>query len=283
MNQDQLKSLLLKLEDEVDDFTLLYSGKESKKVDGLYKPDTREIIIHNKNHKTENEIIYTGIHEFAHHINCTKSAKPVTSRSHTVIFWDIFHRLLYKAEHAGIYNNIFKTDPDFQDLTKSIKENYLSLNGNLMKEFGAKLMVAMQLCQEKNVSFEDYVDRELGLHRTAAKTLVKTYEHNVNPEIGYENMKTVAKIKNNEIREQVQAAFLNGNSPDMVKASFSKHIREQQEMSRIEFLEQEKDRVKETVERLKNRLVELESEIRKMRKSGESGTDEIFAGDATDE
>lgn len=265
MNQDQVKQLLLKLDNKVEDFTVQFSGKESKKVDGLYKPDLKEILIHNKNHKTENELVYTAIHEFAHHINCTKSAKPVTARSHTVIFWDTFHRLLYKAEQLEIYNNIFKTDNDFVAMTEEIKSKYFTANGQLMKDFGNTLIKAMQLCSDKNVSFEDYVDRELGLHRHAAKTIMQTVKLDINPEIGFENMKTAVRIKNPEIRKQVEQAFSTGSSPDMVKAEFSPHFAEQKKKSRIEFLQEEKQRLKDTLQNVKNKLVQVESEIRKIR------------------
>ena len=46
MNQTQVKELLLQLKEDVEEFSVIFSGKKSKKVDGLYKPDSREIIIH---------------------------------------------------------------------------------------------------------------------------------------------------------------------------------------------------------------------------------------------
>ena len=67
MNQDQLADKLRTLAD-VPPFTLVFSGKKSKKVDGLYKPAEREILIHNKNMSGDSDLIYTAIHEFAHHI-----------------------------------------------------------------------------------------------------------------------------------------------------------------------------------------------------------------------
>ena len=51
MNNDAIKELLLKLEETSIDFTVTLSGKESNKVNGLYKPETHEIILHNKNFK----------------------------------------------------------------------------------------------------------------------------------------------------------------------------------------------------------------------------------------
>ena len=69
MNQDQTKALLLQLEPQAPAFELIFSGKSSKKVNGLYKPETREILLHNKNFASDEELIYTAIHEFAHHLH----------------------------------------------------------------------------------------------------------------------------------------------------------------------------------------------------------------------
>ena len=110
MNQDQVKTKLLELDKSVEDFTITFSGKKSKKVDGLYKPDIREIILHTENFGNDNQLIYTAIHEFAHHIQFTKSSIPISIRAHTNKFWNIFHNLLFDAESKGIYENVFKKD-----------------------------------------------------------------------------------------------------------------------------------------------------------------------------
>ena len=81
MNQSQIKDLLLRLEEDVEEFSVIFSGKKSLKVDGLYKPESREIIIHNKNTEDQNAIFYTSVHEFAHHIHVTKSVVPVSRRT----------------------------------------------------------------------------------------------------------------------------------------------------------------------------------------------------------
>ena len=97
MNQTQVKDILLQLKDDVQEFTVIFSGKKSTKVDGLYKPLTREIIIHNKNTEDENAIVYTSIHEFAHHVHVSSSVVPVSRRAHTKEFWAILHSLMEKA------------------------------------------------------------------------------------------------------------------------------------------------------------------------------------------
>lgn len=259
MNQDQVVANLLQLDDSVEDFSVTFSGKSSKKVDGLYKPETKEIVIHNKNHETDSALMYTAIHEFAHHIQFTSSPEPVSTRAHTNRFYDIFHHLLGKAEQLGVYENIFEKEHEFIELTSRIKEKFMRVNGELMKEFGNVLIEAHALCQRYHASFEDYVDRVIGLHRTAAKSIMKFTSMDINPEIGYENMKTVASIKDDGVRELVQEAFLDGQSPDMVKAKFTAHKDSCDD--KVEYLVREKERLEKSLETITVKLAKVEREL----------------------
>ena len=258
MNQEQVKGKLLKLESKVEDFTLLFSGKASKKVDGLYHPDKQEIIIHNKNFMDDNPLIYTAIHEFAHHIQYTTSSLPISARAHTNRFWDIFHKLLRSAEQMNIYNNIFKTNNEILDLTKRIKDDFLIKNANLMKDFGKLLHEAYELCIKNNASFDDYVDRELLLHHNTAKALIKISGMDINPKIGFDNMKTVASIKDDAVRELAESAFLEGKSPDMVKAEFASPQRVDDALGQ---LLDERDRLERSLENLTVKLAKVERRI----------------------
>ncbi|HPO49102.1 MAG TPA: hypothetical protein PLO89_02155 [Spirochaetota bacterium] len=263
MNQDLVKEKLLLLETEMsfegeNDFKVTFSGKKSQIVNGLYKPDLKEIIIHNKNFSDDNSLIYTAIHEFAHHISYINSGGLRTSKSHSSAFWSLFHRLLIRAEDLGVYKNIFESNLEFVKLTGEIKEKYLTKNGELMKEFGKVLASAMELCLKYNVRFEDYVDRGLLLPRNTAKSLVNIYAMDVNPKIGYENMKIVASIKDDDKRLESQNAFLEGQSPDMVKNSLSSENKNDNVKDR---LEKERLRIEKTIENLRKKLEEIDSKL----------------------
>lgn len=258
MNQDQVKKKLLQLESDVDHFEVIFSGKTSKRVDGLYKPDEREIIIHNKNHEDDNSLMHTAIHEFAHHIQFTRSPVPISARCHTSSYWSLFHNLLSRAEEAGIYNNVFSSDPRFTELTKKIREKFLSKNAQLMKEFGELLMEAHKLCVQNHLSFDDYVDRELGLHRSIAKNIMRVSTFDVNPEIGFENMKTVASIRDDETRKQAEQAFIEGKSPDTIRAEF---LSRKKPDDALEFLVNEKDRIERSIDNLTVKLAQIERKI----------------------
>jgi hypothetical protein len=263
MNQDQVKEQLLRLEPDTEEFSVIFSGKQSRRVNGVYHPEIREIIIHNKNFAIDNDLMYTAIHEFAHHLHFTRSAVPISDKAHRNEFWDIFHKLLAKAETLGIYRSIFDIDKDFRALTQKIREEFLARNGALMKEFGALLIQAENLCKKNHTRFEDYVDRILGVHRTTARVLMRLQALDVNPAIGFENMKTVASLRNEEDRKGAEAAFLSGKSPDMVKAEFG---RRPQAKEPSEQLRQEKKRIEKTIASLGRRLEEIEHRLEQIEK-----------------
>ncbi len=263
MNQDQVKSRLLSLEPAVEEFSVIFSGKQSKRVNGLYYPERREIIIHNRNFRDDNALMYTAIHEYAHHLHFTRSPVPISSRSHTSDYRNILHDLLVKAERGGVYRSIFDVHPDFVRLTGRIKSDYLTPNGTLVKELGGLLVKAESLCHEHNVRFEDYVERALCLDRQTATTMMRIHSLDVPPTIGYDNMRTVANIRNPEERKMAVEAFSAGQSADMVKAAVKSSRANEKEP--IERLFTEKQRLERTIESLREKLKDVEARIDKMR------------------
>lgn len=263
MNQEQVKEKLLTLENHADDFSVIFSGKESKRVNGLYNPENREIIIHNRNFTDDNSLMYTAIHEFAHHLHFTGPKAPSSCRAHTRTFRGILHRLLQLAEELGIYNNIFETDERFISLTRTIRDDFMKTNGRLMKEFGKLLLDARDLCHETSTSFEDYVDRILGLQHGSAHTLLKVNELDITPDIGFDNMRAVASIRDEERRISVQDALLGGMSPDRVFDDFQDDI-PKMKPDKLKVLMDEKEKLEKSLERLTARLARVEREIQDM-------------------
>ena len=240
MNNDQIKEILLSIEETDIDFTVTMSGKESKKVNGLYKPENHEIILHNLNFKSDNQLIYTAIHEYTHHLMTERKLEQTggldvcKTRAHTNDFWAKFHELLEKAEEQGVYVIGLEENPALAELTEDIRKNYLSRNGQIMLEFGQKLAEAHKLCLEANIRYEDYIDRILRLPRAAAKSIVKMTSANLNPDLGYENMKIVSNISNPQKREEAQNQILQGKSPDSVRAMMKRKVEEVDVKTRLE-------------------------------------------------
>jgi len=257
LNQDQVKDILLQLEESTVAFTITFSGKSSKKVNGLYKPETQEIILHNKNFKTDNQLIYTAIHEYTHHLlnekklEISNGLQPRKTRVHTNEFWTKFHQLLTIAEEKNLYTIGVEDSAELSELTEQIKNNYLRKNGELMLEFGKLLAKAHQLCEAANIRYEDYIDRVLKLPRTAAKSITQVGIVQPDPAIGYDNMKMIAGISDEKKRNEAQDKLLAGSSPDTVRSMMKKKTEDIDEKTK---LEKEKIRLEKSINQLSSRL-----------------------------
>jgi hypothetical protein len=262
MNQEQVKEILLQLNDEVEEFSLIFSGKTSKKVNGLYTPDTREIIIHNRNFDNDNLLLYTAIHEFAHHVHITSSPVPVGSKSHTIEFRRVFHELLTAAEEKGFIKSIFETDQELAVLTEAIKKKMIGPQGELARQLGEAFLQAQKICTDKGYRFEDYIERVLQFDTSTARTLIKAAGLGVPTGLGYENMKLVASVADSDNRDQLQSSLLKGESRDTAKSI----IRNSGEVDPVEKLLKEKKRVEKTIDSLSKKLEIINQNLDKYEK-----------------
>jgi hypothetical protein len=267
MNQDGIKHILLALEDTTLDFSVIFTGKKSKKVNGLYKYDSFEILLHNKNFSSDSELIYTAIHEYAHHLEYEKllaqnGGEPPLKlpRFHNTDFWTHFHSLLEIAEKKGYYILKGGMPNSLSALTEEIQKLVLQ-NGQTVRDLGGLLMKAQKACEKENVRYEDYIDRVLQMPRTAAKTIAKIAEFQVAPALGYENMKFVAALPSGEQRKTAEAQFLSGKTPDTVRGIIKPQPKQTDTKTR---LEQEKKRIERTIQTLSARLKQVEENLAKL-------------------
>ena len=260
MNQDQVKEILLQIEESGLEFSVTFTGKASKKVNGLYKSDTHEILLHNKNFSVDNELLYTAIHEYTHHRLCELDGTR-SGRVHTQRFWSYFHRLLQKAEEKGLYKIAMEESPELLELTDTIRTTIMTEDGKLMKELGRLLSKARVLCKQAGVRYEDYIDRVLCLPRASAATIEKIHAFDVKPELGYEAMKVVANIANPDKRAAAEDLFLQKHSPAFVRDSVKNKPQDEDPRRK---LENEKRRIERTIVSLQARLSELEDTLAKM-------------------
>lgn len=269
MNQDQVKELLLRIRETAEPFQVILSGKKSRKVNGLYKPEERQIILHNRNFASESELVYTAIHEYAHHLHFTSEQPPRSARSHTTRFWSLFHGLLAEAEGRGLYLSPFEELEDFRALSREIKENIIAKNGALMKELGRLLARAEQLCLEHHLSYADYIDRILAIPRASAGAMLKAHRLDLDPRVGYENMRLIARVRDPELRLRAERELLSGKSHDMVKEMISAPA---QQSDPVERLRSEKQRLERWIERLQRRLETVSRELQELEPKTERET-----------
>jgi hypothetical protein len=121
---------------------------------------------------------------------------------------------------------------------------------------------AHELCTAIGVRFEDYVDRMLRIPRTAANMAIKMFEYDLNPEVGADNMRFLAGIRDADDRQAAETALIKGKSPDSVKTAIrQKNNPELAEEPKLR-LEKEKIRLERTIETLTKRLEEVKKELR---------------------
>jgi hypothetical protein len=258
MNQDRVKEILLRVAEPKTEFSVIFSGKESSLVNGLYKPTSREIIIHNRNFDSDDQLVYTALHEYAHHLHCERKGGLSSGRAHTNEFWGIFHDLLVEAEGLGLYRNVFDSEPEFVELTSKIKGSCVAENGRVMLEFGRLMVEAQALCTKYKMRFEDYVDRALGVPRATAATAARAVSYDIDPEVGWDGMRMAAGIRDPGMRGEALEALRGGASPAAVKARFAAVPPSEDAAER---LAAEKARLERTIQNLESKLAEVERRL----------------------
>lgn len=267
MTNERIKEILLDICTTDIDFSVIQTGKESKRVNGFYKPDTHEIYLHNLNFKSENMLIYTAVHEYTHHVVTVEKQENDPSygkmcKVHTQEFWARFGVLIKIAEEKGYYKIGWEENAELKSLTEDIKTNYLAKNGELMQEFGKKLARAMELCKETEIRYEDYIDRVLCLPRGSEKDIRKVGAVQVNPAIGFDNMKVVASVKKKDERSEVEQQFVEGGqSPASVREMMKQKSALSRNADPKSKLEKEKSRLEKTIAQLTQRLEYVEESL----------------------
>ncbi|MFZ2635547.1 MAG: hypothetical protein WAX33_04320 [Rectinemataceae bacterium] len=169
MNQEQVKETLLSLKIPCPDFTLVFSGKASRRVNGLYRPSETTITIHNKNFRDDNALMFTALHEFTHHIAFTREL-VTGSRSHPIIFWALFHSLIGAAMKAGIYTDPYLEDPDLKQRGDEILA-LMAEENRIRVRLGKALADMHTASEEAGARFDDFLDRHARIPRTQARAL----------------------------------------------------------------------------------------------------------------
>jgi IS1 family transposase len=165
VNQEAVYEKLLRLWKCKEKFSVVFSGKGRRRINGLYSHSRKEILIHNlnfiddDNECNENQLIYTAIHELAHHIQATEFGER-GSRCHTQLFWSCFHDLLAKAESEGVYR--LELDPETQALADQARELSRQI-AKTQRDLGETLERLDALCRKQGVRTEDVFQRRIQL------------------------------------------------------------------------------------------------------------------------
>lgn len=219
MTTEEIKNRLSKLYGCKEDFTVIMSGKVSNRVNGLYKSATHEIILHNRNFKNDNQLMYTAVHEFTHHVLTTEEGGKAT-----------------KA-HSGAFKALVK----------------------LQKQLVTVLNKLQEVCDEEGERIEDVIESDLQMSRNKAKELRRMAVSN--SEFSDEMTKTICSAK--DVMLATKAAE-EGKTVEQVRAIAKKTKPVDDDLESPEQLRREKKRLESTIERLNDRLVQVEETLASM-------------------
>lgn len=252
MTNEEIKKSLEKLYPCKENFTVTQTGKQSNKVNGLYNPGTKEIFLHNKNFKSDNQLMYTAIHEFTHHVLTTEQ-EVKTTRSHSGKFLSQFYDFIDIAIKNGSYTR------ERDEETKALIESAKQLQKELLetqKKLGNLILKIHEKCDEKGDRYEDVIESDLQLSRNKAKELTSMAVKNT--DFSDEMTKTIATAKDVLL---AKSAAEEGKTVEQVKAVAKKTTATDDGTDDPQRLIKEKKRLERTIEQLNDRLVQVEETL----------------------
>jgi len=263
MNQDQVKIKLQAIHESPVEYTLVFSGKKSNRVNGLYNPLTAEIIIHNKNDvfvdknggQNEDSLMYTAIHELAHHVLIAEKGNR-SPRAHGQDFWATFHGLLDVAEEKGIYN------PAMDEKTKKLIDKAREISQQIaefQRELGYIVIALEESSLQNGLRAEDMVERKAQIGKQSAKVAASAFLMGDNG-VGADIQTEAAKQRDLDKRDAILSAGRDGKSAVQAKKATAPAKPVDAEGETVALV-REKRRIERTVETLTRRLYEIEEQL----------------------
>jgi hypothetical protein len=157
MNELEVKEALLRIYPAKDDFIVFFIEEKNNKYNGVYRPMEKKIVLYTKNFSNDDTLMYTAVHEMAHHI-LRSELNILEKNKHSGFFWAVFYDLLDIAEKLKIYEPSKYID----DKTALLIENAKKISVEMAlwrRELGEVILKLSELCEENGARFEDVVER----------------------------------------------------------------------------------------------------------------------------
>ena len=258
MNQEDVFQQLNKLHKCKEPFTLVFSEKKCKNKNGYYSPGEYKITINNKNFiNQEGELngtllMYTAIHELAHHIQFTEH-KQKGIRCHTQLFYAILDMLADKAEEMEIYKPVI--DHELEELLTEAEVISQKI-ARLQIELGKVLEKINSACIKKGVRYEDMVKRKAFICMDTVKKCTRMASLDLPNNISADVQAVIAGERDNDKRKVMTIAAQAGKSAAQVKYAGGNNTTSSKSKgeSEMDNLLLEKGRLENQIKNLQTRL-----------------------------
>ena len=154
LNEEQIKKILIEIQEPRKDFSVVISKKYPKTRKGTYTG--RKIIIFLPHHRSNNELIHTAIHEYAHH-------QWQEGPAHGKTFYLKFFKLLELANKKGFYSLNIESSRELKYIANFINNNKLVQNKLIYKEYNWLLSLSYSICKNQNADIKYYIAKYLDI------------------------------------------------------------------------------------------------------------------------
>jgi hypothetical protein len=265
--------------DDIPEFTLEFSGRSHGKVLGYYDHSRNHIVIHDKKiNLSDEKIINTAIHEFAHHIHYSMFPNKPDSvaSSHNTIFHAINQALLRDAESKGVFRPVWKygsaeTVSSFNNISEKI-QNKMNEMAKISSELGELFKELHELCVDVRTDVDTFSDIQLGLPWGEAKFLTKIGNcyNESNKDIGFIRLSHLSKVKAEKISYVIDL-YNNHLTRKEIMFRLSEKLQSECVMKRIDFLHDKYESKQLRKEKLEGQLLLIDDEITQIEESAETG------------
>lgn len=277
MNENFVKENLQKIHKCKKDFSVAFTGKKSKSIFGFYKFAEKIIFIHNRNFTDSNMLMYTAIHELAHHVCATEKGMSSSVKHHTKLFWATFDDLIEEAVKKKIYLRQRKSE--IEELVKEAHEIDVKI-AHLRRDLGAVLRRLQDACKKNMVRVEDVISHDLLLSKASFNSSVKASLLNLDDSCGQDLQNVAIKAKTSE--QALQALQLASQGKTIAQLQYGMGAPKKQAHDKSENLHIEKRRLERTISTLKIRLDEVCEKIERLA-GADAASGSLFAAESAKE
>ena len=188
MTTAALKNILNQYTDHTE-YTIVFIEKGILALKSYYIPETKQIVVHDKEFKSDNEMIYAAFHELAHHIDYAEHRELSKRNAHGGRFYFILHDLINRAINAG----------DFIPIEEFYLENVRAINNQSveqLREMGQALVQMVETCRSIHYPIEDVITRVLHMKEGEVDTLIRIFQQQIPDKVGGEFARRLGRIKN---------------------------------------------------------------------------------------
>ena len=166
----KIKEILISIKNSNDDFEVYIRHGAGFRVAGTYIYEKKRILLYLYHLKSNNDLIRTAIHEYAHHF------VPYQVH-HNTAFWECYFDLLEKAKKKGLDLCNIENSEKLLKITSIIKKYNLINNRKIFKkDLKWIFYVIIELCKEIDIDFQYYTVKylEMDWYKKSNPNLVYT-------------------------------------------------------------------------------------------------------------